>query len=41
MERYRGQVRLYAAVWERITGQPVNERLLLFTAGPEPVEVSA
>jgi ATP-dependent helicase/nuclease subunit A len=41
LERYRGQVRLYAAVWERITGQPVRERLLLFTAGPEPVAVGA
>ena len=41
MERYRGQVRLYGAVWQAITGQPVRERLLLFTAGPAPVVVSA
>jgi hypothetical protein len=32
LERYRAQVGLYAAAWERLTGQPVRERLILFTA---------
>jgi ATP-dependent helicase/nuclease subunit A len=41
LERYRAQVRLYAAIWERLMGQPVRERLLLFTSRspPEVVEV--
>ncbi|HSJ13003.1 MAG TPA: UvrD-helicase domain-containing protein [Longimicrobiales bacterium] len=39
LERYRSQVRLYAAVWERITGQPVRERVLLFTGGTAPEAV--
>jgi ATP-dependent helicase/nuclease subunit A len=30
--KYRAQVDLYAAAWERITGEPVRERVLLFTA---------
>lgn len=30
--RYRAQVDLYAAAWQRITGEPVRERVLLFTA---------
>lgn len=30
--KYRAQVELYAAAWERITGEPVRERVLLFTA---------
>src|SRR5690606_14320815 len=30
--KYRAQVNLYAAAWERITGEPVRERVLLFTA---------
>jgi ATP-dependent helicase/nuclease subunit A len=29
---YRGQLALYAAAWERLTGEPVKERALLFTA---------
>jgi ATP-dependent helicase/nuclease subunit A len=29
---YRRQVELYAAAWERITGEAVKERVLLFTA---------
>lgn len=31
MRRYRGQLALYAAAWERLTDETVNERLLLFT----------
>jgi len=30
--KYRAQVDLYAFAWERITGEPVRERVLLFTA---------
>ncbi len=30
--KYRAQVDLYAAAWARITGEPVHERVLLFTA---------
>lgn len=30
--KYRAQVNLYALAWERITGEPVRERVLLFTA---------
>jgi ATP-dependent helicase/nuclease subunit A len=30
--KYRAQVDLYAAAWQRITGEPVKERTLLFTA---------
>ncbi|NJD11345.1 MAG: hypothetical protein FIB01_13215, partial [Gemmatimonadetes bacterium] len=33
MRRYQSQVRLYGRIWERLTGEPVIERLLLFTAG--------
>jgi ATP-dependent exoDNAse (exonuclease V) beta subunit len=40
LERYRAQVRLYAAVWERITGEPVRERVLLFTSGDRPEAVT-
>ncbi len=32
---YRRQVDLYAAAWEAMTGEPVRERALLFTARPE------
>ncbi len=31
-ERYRAQVGVYAAAWERITGEDVAERILLYTA---------
>ncbi|NIU73708.1 MAG: hypothetical protein GWN71_09035, partial [Gammaproteobacteria bacterium] len=36
-ESYIRQVDLYAAAWEELTGEPVKERVLLFTAraGPE------
>jgi ATP-dependent exoDNAse (exonuclease V) beta subunit len=30
---YRRQVDLYALCWERLTGEPVVERQLYFTAG--------
>lgn len=30
--KYRAQVDLYAAAWQRITGEPVKQRTLLFTA---------
>jgi ATP-dependent helicase/nuclease subunit A len=30
--QYRRQVDLYAACWARITGEPVRERVLFFTA---------
>ncbi|HEX6693958.1 MAG TPA: UvrD-helicase domain-containing protein [Longimicrobiales bacterium] len=32
MARYREQVRLYAEAWQRLTGEAVAERVLLFTA---------
>ena len=32
VEAYRRQVELYAAAWTRLTGEPVKERVLLFTA---------
>ena len=32
MRRYRGQLALYASAWERLTGESVKERALLFTA---------
>jgi ATP-dependent helicase/nuclease subunit A len=32
MHRYRGQLALYASAWERLTGEPVKERALFFTA---------
>ena len=32
MRTYRGQLALYATAWERLTGEPVKERALLFTA---------
>jgi ATP-dependent helicase/nuclease subunit A len=32
MRRYRGQLALYASAWERLTGEPVKEQSLLFTA---------
>jgi ATP-dependent helicase/nuclease subunit A len=32
MAQYRAQLRLYAQAWERITGEPVKETALLFTA---------
>ena len=32
MRRYRGQLRLYAVAWEKMTGEPVTERALFFTA---------
>jgi ATP-dependent helicase/nuclease subunit A len=31
-ERYRAQLGLYAAAWERLTGQEIAARILLFTA---------
>jgi len=31
---YRRQVDLYASAWEDMTGEPVAERVLLFTARP-------
>lgn len=34
--KYRAQVELYAAAWERITGEPVRERVLLYTADCVP-----
>jgi ATP-dependent helicase/nuclease subunit A len=33
VRRYAPQLRLYADVWARITGEPVVERGLFFTAG--------
>jgi len=38
LESYRRQVELYAAAWTAMTGEPVKERVLLFTArtGGEP-----
>jgi ATP-dependent helicase/nuclease subunit A len=35
LQRYRGQLALYGAAWERLTGQVVKERVLLFTATGE------
>ena len=32
LETYRRQVDLYAAAWARLTGEPVKERVLYFTA---------
>lgn len=32
MRRYRGQLALYSAAWQRITGEPVKEATLFFTA---------
>jgi ATP-dependent helicase/nuclease subunit A len=32
LDRYKAQVGMYAAAWERLTGQPVRERMILFTA---------
>jgi hypothetical protein len=32
MRRYRAQLGLYAAAWERLTGEQVKQRSLLFTA---------
>ncbi|CAN5884036.1 hypothetical protein BH23GEM9_BH23GEM9_00010 [soil metagenome] len=32
MRRYHAQLELYAAAWERITGEAVTARWLLFTA---------
>ena len=29
---YRSQVEMYAACWEEISGEPVSERVLVFTA---------
>jgi ATP-dependent exoDNAse (exonuclease V) beta subunit len=40
MHRYRTQVQLYARIWERLTGELVKERLLLFTAGVRPAVVA-
>ena len=34
-EGYRNQVDLYAAVWSRLTGDPVRERILFYTARNE------
>lgn len=34
-ERYRKQLGLYAAAWERLTGEEVSARILLFTATGE------
>lgn len=31
-KRYRAQVDLYAECWERLTGEPVGERVLVFTS---------
>jgi hypothetical protein len=35
MGRYRAQLVLYAAAWERITGERVGETLLVFTASTD------
>jgi hypothetical protein len=32
LARYGEQVRLYAEAWQRLTGEAVTERVLLFTA---------
>ena len=32
VRRYRAQVDLYAECWERVTGEVVGERVLVFTA---------
>jgi hypothetical protein len=32
MRRYRGQLALYSAAWERLTGDKVLEAALFFTA---------
>jgi ATP-dependent helicase/nuclease subunit A len=39
MSRYTGQIRLYASAWLQITGEPVTERVLLFTADGRAVSV--
>ena len=31
-ESYRKQVELYAEAWTRLTGEPVKERVLFYTA---------
>jgi ATP-dependent exoDNAse (exonuclease V) beta subunit len=36
MERYRAQLELYARAWERLTNEPVRERVLFFTADGHP-----
>jgi ATP-dependent helicase/nuclease subunit A len=32
LEQYEGQVALYADCWRRLTGEPVHERVILFTS---------
>jgi ATP-dependent exoDNAse (exonuclease V) beta subunit len=32
VDRYRRQVDLYADCWTRLTGEPVRERVLVFTS---------
>ena len=32
LARYRRQVELYAEAWARLSGEPVKERVLYFTA---------
>jgi ATP-dependent helicase/nuclease subunit A len=36
---YRRQVDLYAGAWEALTGEPVTERVLFYTARPESEEL--
>jgi ATP-dependent helicase/nuclease subunit A len=38
-ERYRGQIELYASLWERITGEPVVERGIFFVSSGEYVKI--
>ncbi|MEX0907937.1 MAG: PD-(D/E)XK nuclease family protein, partial [Gemmatimonadota bacterium] len=37
LQQYEAQLHLYAAAWERLTGEPVAERVLLFTATGEQI----
>jgi ATP-dependent helicase/nuclease subunit A len=40
LRRYRAQLALYAAAWERVAGEPVKEAILLFTATGEELPVA-
>jgi ATP-dependent helicase/nuclease subunit A len=40
-EHHRGQIELYASIWERITGEPVVERGIFFVSSGEYVKISS
>ncbi len=39
-EHHRGQIELYASLWERITGEPVVERGIFFVSSGEYVKIN-